>query len=274
MKCADTSGPLAITKSCHDMDILLYLLGADSHAQRVASFGSLGVFRPERFDSKTMAPRCIDCPQQAVCPYSAVRIYSSKKIKSVVFDMSSVEQIRQSLGDTPYGRCVYQAGNNVVDHQSTILSFAGGVTATFNLSAFTAKVNRSLKVMCEYGEIRAAEKPYCIETTSFFDDSTEQEQLDIAEGGHGGGDKAFMQHFMQSYLRQIPFSTTLENSIESHVMSLLAERSRLAGGEPQDVEAVMGDLGNDPHLCATDAALWSLAHRLGSGIFALVPVYR
>ena len=239
-KCADTSGPLAITKSCHDMDILLYLLGADSHAQRVASFGSLGVFRPERFDSKTMAPRCIDCPQQAVCPYSAVRIYSSKKIKSVVFDMSSVEQIRQSLGDTPYGRCVYQAGNNVVDHQSTILSFAGGVTATFNLSAFTAKVNRSLKVMCEYGEIRAAEKPYCIETTSFFDDSTEQEQLDIAEGGHGGGDKAFMQHFMQSYLRQIPFSTTLENSIESHVMSLLAERSRLAGGEPQDVEAVMG----------------------------------
>lgn len=222
------------------MDILLYLLGADSHAQRVASFGSLGVFRPERFDSKTMAPRCIDCPQQAVCPYSAVRIYSSKKIKSVVFDMSGVEQIRQSLGDTPYGRCVYQAGNNVVDHQSTILSFAGGVTATFNLSAFTAKVNRSLKVMCEYGEIRAAEKPYCIETTSFFDDSTEQEQLDIAEGGHGGGDKAFMQHFMQSYLRQIPFSTTLENSIESHVMSLLAERSRLAGGEPQDVEAVMG----------------------------------
>lgn len=128
----------------------------------------------------------------------------------------------------------------MVDHQSTILSFAGGVTATFNLSAFTAKVNRSLKVMCEYGEIRAAEKPYCIETTSFFDDSTEQEQLDIAEGGHGGGDKAFMQHFMQSYLRQIPFSTTLENSIESHVMSLLAERSRLAGGEPQDVEAVMG----------------------------------
>lgn len=94
--------------------------------------------------------------------------------------MSGVEQIRQSLGDTPYGRCVYQAGNNVVDHQSTILSFAGGVTATFNLSAFTAKVNRSLKVMCEYGEIRAAEKPYCIETTSFFDDSTEQEQLDIA----------------------------------------------------------------------------------------------
>lgn len=178
--------------------------------------------------SRRFAPilRCVSIPQ--------------KKIKSVVFDMSSVEQIRQSLGDTPYGRCVYQAGNNVVDHQSTILSFAGGVTATFNLSAFTAKVNRSLKVMCEYGEIRAAEKPYCIETTSFFDDSTEQEQLDIAEGGHGGGDKAFMQHFMQSYLRQIPFSTTLENSIESHVMSLLAERSRLAGGEPQDVEAVMG----------------------------------
>ena len=80
----------------------------------------------------------------------------------------------------------------------------------------------------------------CIPVSYTHLDVYKRQQLDIAEGGHGGGDKAFMQHFMQSYLRQIPFSTTLENSIESHVMSLLAERSRLAGGEPQDVEAVMG----------------------------------
>ena len=68
-KCADTSGPLAITKSCHDMDILLYLLGADSHAQRVASFGSL--LKPWHPDvsivhSRRFAPilRCVSIPQK------------------------------------------------------------------------------------------------------------------------------------------------------------------------------------------------------------------
>jgi len=239
-KDSETSGPLAITKSCHDMDILLYLLG-ESHAEKVASFGGLSLFRPENYDPVEMAPRCVDCPQQQTCPYSAVKIYSSEKIRTIMFDISSAEQIRRSLEDSPYGKCVYQSGNNVVDHQSTILSFENGVTATFNLSAFTAKIHRSLKVMCEFGEIRAREKPYLIETTNFRTDETVIEELDDMGDGHGGGDRNFIRNFMESYLYGKPFATTLQNSIESHVMALLAERSRLRGGEPQNIiEAMRG----------------------------------
>lgn len=239
---SDTSGPLIMTKSCHDMDILLYLLGG-AHAERIASFGGLREFCGARYDCSSMAERCVDCPQADSCTYSALRIYGSRKIKSVVFDLSSVERIRSSLSDSPYGRCVYRCDNNVVDHQSTILSFSDGVTATFSLSAFTAKVNRSLKVMCRHGEIRAAEKPYVIETTDFRTDETVCEELAVTDGGHGGGDKNFMQHFMESYLEGRPFSSTLEQSIESHVMALLAEQSRLEGGTPQDVRRVMESIG-------------------------------
>lgn len=229
-----TSGPLMLTKSCHDMDILLYLLG-ETHCDSLSSYGGLSVFRADNYDPDSMAPMCVDCPQADTCAYSAPRLYSGGKIKSVVFDLSSVDKVRQNLGASPYGRCVYHCDNNVADHQSTAIRFENGVTATFNLSALTAKVNRSLKVMCQFGEIRAIEKPYLIETTDFRTDETVSRELDIHDRGHGGGDKAFIRDFMESYLYGKPFNSTLEQAIESHAMALLAEESRKENGTAKNI---------------------------------------
>ena len=231
---SETSGPLTLTKSCHDMDILLYLLG-NTHCQQISSYGALSIFNRDHYDPATMAPMCVDCPQNESCAFSAPKLYSSGKIKSVVFDLSSVDKVRKNLGTSPYGRCVYHCDNNVVDHQSTAIKFDNGVTATFNLSAFSAKVNRSLKIMCQFGEIRAIEKPYLIETTDFRTDETTVTELDIRDRGHGGGDKAFVKDFMESYLHGVPFNSTLEQAIESHAMALLAEESRKDNGNAQSV---------------------------------------
>lgn len=141
-----------------------------------------------------------------------------------------------------YGRCVYHCDNNVVDHQSTAIKFDNGVTASFNLSAFSAKVNRSLKIMCQFGEIRAIEKPYLIETTDFRTDETTVTELDIRDRGHGGGDKAFVKDFMESYLHGVPFNSTLEHAIESHAMALLAEESRKDNGNAKSVSQWMQKL--------------------------------
>ncbi len=238
---SDVSAPLVVAKSCHDMDILLYLLG-NKHANKIASFGSLTLFNHNNFNPKTMAHRCIDCSIEKDCPYSAVRIYSSNKIKSVVFDKTSIETVKSQLAISKYGRCVYDCDNNVVDHQATIIEFDDGITATFNISAFTAKVNRSIKIMCEYGEIRGIEKPYQIEYTDFRTDETTHYNLDIAEGGHGGGDKGFVVDFMESYLNGKPFSSTLEKSIESHVMAFMAEKSRVNNGQFESIKEIMDEV--------------------------------
>lgn len=235
---SETSGPLTLTKSCHDMDILLYLLG-NTHCQQISSYGALSIFNRDHYDPATMAPMCVDCPQNESCAFSAPKLYSSGKIKSVVFDLSSVDKVRENLGTSPYGRCVYHCDNNVVDHQSTAIKFDNGVTATFNLSAFSAKVNRSLKIMCQFGEIRAIEKPYLIETTDFRTDETTVTELDIRDRGHGGGDKAFVKDFMESYLHGVPFNSTLEHAIESHAMALLAEESRKDNGNSKSVSQWM-----------------------------------
>ena len=235
---SETSGPLTLTKSCHDMDILLYLL-ENTHCQQISSYGALSIFNRNHYDPATMAPMCVDCPQNESCAFSAPKLYSSGKIKSVVFDLSSVDKVRENLGTSPYGRCVYHCDNNVVDHQSTAIKFDNGVTATFNLSAFSAKVNRSLKIMCQFGEIRAIEKPYLIETTDFRTDETTVTELDIRDRGHGGGDKAFVKDFMESYLHGVPFNSTLEHAIESHAMALLAEESRKDNGNAKSVSQWM-----------------------------------
>ena len=238
---SETSGPLTLTKSCHDMDILLYLL-ENTHCQQISSYGALSIFNRNHYDPATMAPMCVDCPQNESCAFSAPKLYSSGKIKSVVFDLSSVDKVRKNLGTSPYGRCVYHCDNNVVDHQSTAIQFDNGVTATFSLSAFSAKVNRSLKIMCQFGEIRAIEKPYLIETTDFRTDETTVTELDIHDRGHGGGDKAFVKDFMESYLHGVPFNSTLEHAIESHAMALLAEESRKDNGNAKSVSQWMQGL--------------------------------
>ena len=69
---AETS-PMLLQKSCHDMDILLWLVGRD--CQRVQSFGSLRHFTPE--NAPEGAPeRCTDgCLHSDTCPYYAPRLY-------------------------------------------------------------------------------------------------------------------------------------------------------------------------------------------------------
>jgi hypothetical protein len=60
-------------------------------------------------------------------------------------------------------------------------------------------------------------------------------------GGHGGGDVRMVRDLVQavSQRRQDLIPTTLQASMESHLMGFLAEESRVAGGA---VRAVSPDL--------------------------------
>jgi len=226
----DIAAPFVVAKSCHDMDMMLYLLG-NKHCQQLSSMGNLTFFNHDHYDPKVMAPRCSDCQIENQCPYSALQIYHSGKIRSVVFDNSSMENLKKDLSTSNYGRCVFACDNNVPDHQVTILEFEGGVHATFNLSAFTNKIHRSIKIMCEYGEIRGLETTKEIEITRFGSEEKEIIKTETLNGGHGGADTSFVKGFMDTYLYKKPFNSTLSMSIESHVMAFAAETSRLNGGE-------------------------------------------
>lgn len=50
-------------------------------------------------------------------------------------DVLDIENITDALETGPYGRCVYECGNDIVDHQVVNIEYEDGVTASMTMSA-------------------------------------------------------------------------------------------------------------------------------------------
>ncbi len=237
---ADTSCPMILAKSCHDTDILLWLCGKKCKA--VSSFGSLKHFRPEN-QPEGAADRCLECKYVDTCPYSAKHQYIDRVAGGytgwpvdVVKKNPTVQSITDVLKTSPYGKCVYRCDNDVVDHQILNMWLEDDVAVSFVMSSFNSKSGRTIKVLGTLGDIEADMGKNEIECTVF---GKSHEVIDVSKlgldlGGHGGGDDRLFADFV-ALLRGEPVNskslTSIERSMESHFVSLAAERSRVAGGQ-------------------------------------------
>ncbi len=145
---------LLIHKCCHDIDFLAWLAGAP--CESVASSGSLAFFHPDRAPADAAA-HCLDCQRNDRCPYSALRLYVDTDRAAWPARTISVDHSREAhlaaVRAGPWNRCVWRAGNTVVDHQAVLLTFAGGATATCTLSGYSATNGRRLRIQGTEGEL-------------------------------------------------------------------------------------------------------------------------
>lgn len=231
----DQSSPIIMQKSCHDMDILAWIVG--SEAKKVASFGSLRHFKEENAPEGSAA-RCLDCKAADRCQYHAVKAYMPVRggwPATLLGPDQSEEGIMKALETSPYGRCVYRCDNDVCDNQVTIIEFKNGVNVNFTLSGFTNRMCREIKVMCEYGEINACDDGDVIEITRFNSNFNEQINKTLirtaqVDGFHGGGDSLLMEDFVASLEGKLgETKTSIERSVEAHLMAYAAELSRVTG---------------------------------------------
>ncbi|MBO7748344.1 Gfo/Idh/MocA family oxidoreductase [Paenibacillus sp. MWE-103] len=224
------SSPMLLQKSCHDMDMLQWLIG--SRVTSVSSYGSLSYFKEENAPEGSTA-RCTDgCRVEHECDYSALRLYLTDQDTwpaRVISLTNSVEARLKALQDGPYGRCVYRCDNDVVDHQVVNLLFDNEVTVAFTMTAFTHDVSRSFKIMGTKGELRGHTGKNEIEIVS-FDGRRETIRPREVEGGHGGADTMIMQSFVRQVEDRQPagISSGME-SAGSHLIVFAAEESRLTG---------------------------------------------
>lgn len=225
---SDESSPLILQKSCHDMDILLWLVG--QRCTKISSYGELSYFKKDNaFENAGI--RCLDCDAEEKCVFSAKKLYY-KNIggwpTTVITETQTEEAVTKALEKGPYGRCVFNCDNNVPDHQVTIMEFENGVNATFNLSAFTKKVHRTIKIMGTKGEIRGDDSKNEIEVLPFGSNERVIINPDKVAGGHGGGDSGLMNDFVSLLVSNKGKAlTSADASVESHMMSFAAEQSRL-----------------------------------------------
>lgn len=235
-----SSNPMIVAKCCHDVDILSWFFGEKCAA--VSSFGSLSVFN-EAHAPEGSAERCVDCKYVETCPYSCFKFYVEDRAKhgmlawpcDIVVNQPTVEKLRDALsGDSPYGRCVYRCDNNVVDHQVVNMAFEHGGTAHLTMTAFSAECFREIHLHCEKGEIFGDNRSEKITCNVFGGESYECDTSVSGDTayGHGGGDKVMLDRIADYYDGRVSgVETSIENSMQSHIIGFQAENSRKNGGK-------------------------------------------
>lgn len=223
--------PIILAKSCHDLDILRWIVGKP--CEQIVAMGSLKWFRKENAPAGS-TDRCMDgCAVESTCPYSAMKIYYRERGRTYVFDMPEDKSLHgdyilEKLRTTNYGRCVYKMDNNQEDHYISSIQFQNGVTASFSMEAFTSYEGRRTRVMGSMGDIVGD-----METFTVTDFRTKKSTVyDNASGdGHGGGDWKLVRDWLQAVSQKNPalLSSTIDASIESHIMGFMAEKSRKTG---------------------------------------------
>ena len=225
--------PMILQKSCHDMDILLWLVGR--RCERVASFGSLRHFDAAHAPKGAPA-RCLDgCPASGSCPYYAPRIYLTENVgwptDMLTTDLSR-EGREKALREGPYGRCVYRCDNDVVDRQVVNLEFEGGAVASFAMTAFTTDMARQLKITGTGGQITADMNTGRISLHRLGQADPQvipvEAPPETNNYGHGGGDYYLMRDFVRA-VRQggAQMLSSAQASLQGHLICFAAERSRL-----------------------------------------------
>lgn len=240
------TSPVIMAKCCHDMDILQYFAGAK--CKSVYSTGSLSFFNRSN-QPEGAAERCAACKYNETCTYSAENQYIKRWKKEnsledcwpfnvVCRDIPNTEEkIRKAYRENQYGRCVFACDNNVCDNQQVIIDFENGVHATFHMNAFSDQMGRKIQVYGTEGFIDyqgtgfsgGLRIDHYAKDQKVYDEAALLKDLGKDAFGHGGGDVMLLDSLYETLCGNEKAETSLENSIESHLMSIAAEKSRLSG---------------------------------------------
>lgn len=233
---------MLLAKSCHDIDIVQWLIGKE--CKRVQSFGTLSYFKRENAPIGS-TERCYDgCPYIDSCAYSAKRLYVERKdlgnwLRSSVtrcHEMTDDQTVIDCLAKTDYGRCIFKCDNDVVDHQTVNMEFEDGITVTFTMSAFNLG-GRRIRIMGTKGMIDANMYDHIVRVQNFDTQSTEEIDInntvlgDSILSGHGGGDSGIMTSLYELLSGQVSADdlSNISISVKNHAIVFAAEKSRHEG---------------------------------------------
>lgn len=236
--------PMIMQKCCHDLDLIQNYAG--SKCKTVYSTGDLSFFNKEHKPENT-PDNCGTCRLKHTCPYSAEYSYIVRwkekgspenqwPFNFLTNDYPLTEdKLRKAYENGPYGQCVFSCDNNVVDNQQVSMVFENGVKAILTMTAFTAGHGRLMTFHGTLGEIKfyGDDRPDAIHLLQFGKEPVIFTINDLVSGGtgydHGGGDFMLCQQLYDMIVGNAKATTSLEASIESHLIAIAAEESRKTG---------------------------------------------
>ena len=247
--------PMLLAKSCHDLDLLMWLMG-DAKPVAISSFGSDFTFTADKKPKEAGTKCLLDCPLDKECIHSARRNYMVENDRWAAYVWASLEtedadvvnglnpdmetRVASLTGDNPFGKCVWECkrdGN--VDHQSVLVNFENGQTATFNMIGGTARGERGVHIIGTKGELVGVfndskftiRKPMPETEEGFTEQVIDLEitgDMTGEHGGHGGGDLRVPEDFVKYVRGEEPSvsCTALDQSVLGHLAVFRAEKAR------------------------------------------------
>jgi len=234
---------MLMAKSCHDIDWIRYVIG--HRCLRVSSFGSLHHFRKEAKPKEAGdAKKCLDCPLKDTCPYSAKTVYLTAAERGhkgwpvsviVTHKEPDIESVHEALMTGPYGRCVYECDNDVVDNQVVNMEFEGGRTSSFSMVAYSQDMCiRKTRIFGTHGQLEADGHTITLHnfraegmTSVIHPEAPPPTKM----MGHQGADYYLMRNFVAAVGKDQPnliLSGPLD-TLESHLIVFRAEQARREG---------------------------------------------
>lgn len=235
---------ILLAKCCHDLDLMAWMLSG-TPPTRVTSTGHRSFFRPERAPEGA-GTRCVtDCPIEPTCAYSAKRhyvdngwwrFYAWEGIEDITLTPTREQQLESLADDNPHGRCVWHSDNDVVDHQAVTVEFADGAIGTLTLAGNSARPSRTIHIVGTKGELFGTLEEGSFTVREIRPTGPERSTDEVISAGvtddmHGGGDLLLVADFVDVLRGGQPTlsTTTLEDSINGHLIGFAAELGRLEG---------------------------------------------
>lgn len=215
------SGGLLNTKCSHDMDILQWFIGHEHKVAKVASFGGVSIFKPE----KAPAEFCSKCPEEIheECPY--------KDQSGFVFPVGGDEPIHKTVDLKTYGGdlCVYNSEKELIDNQTIILEWDNGVRGNFNLQLFQKTGKREIKIWGEKGLLEMGIGGKALLLTLSDSGETIEYSFPHIEGGHGGTDPSMIGRFIAAIDNNGEKSSGLSAGLAATLLAEKANESMRTG---------------------------------------------
>ncbi|MBF9015027.1 MULTISPECIES: Gfo/Idh/MocA family protein [unclassified Oceanispirochaeta] len=253
------SSPLILAKSCHDLDLIQWMM--PGNAASILSTAQRSVFvenldRPERCSPS--------CPEYSSCKFEAEKTYlygRSMKLAlsrlpglfglagkvmyhypdlsrnlpilkkyhfwkdwptSTISDDLSPGGVRKALETGPYGRCVYRCDNDQPEHWESIIEFDSGASAVFRLHGMSREEGRTLRIDGTEGTLDAKFGNTHELSLTFHDGSpSEAYSFDSGALGHSGADSALMDDWFNVLKGSDPQSPASVSAL-SHYMAFAA----------------------------------------------------
>lgn len=206
------SGGLIVHKSCHDLDLVCWLL--DTRPRQVSSFGGLEIFR-----KPPPAPFCSQCEVRADCPYVDTGLFEHR---------TAAEQ----ANPTAFGldRCVFSTDRDIVDDQVVSFELESGARGTYYLAMQgPQRSERRIALIGDNARLdgNLLDGRFTIKYVDPAREPLEWSWDRRRQGGHGGGDRSTLIGFLNACAERGPAPIKrVSNALSGLVFAVAAERAR------------------------------------------------